>query len=55
MAPIGPGLTVGAIFVFEKNTLPEFAAAGRGGASGSTLCGRYRVEERMRSGVALNC
>jgi hypothetical protein len=32
MAPIGPGFTVGAIFVFEKNTLSEFAAVGRNGA-----------------------
>ena len=31
MAPIGPGFTVGAIFVLEKNTLSEFAAGGRGG------------------------
>jgi hypothetical protein len=44
MAPIGPGFTVGAIFAFENNTPVRGCD---GGAGGSTLCARPRVEERM--------
>jgi hypothetical protein len=47
MAPIGPGFTVGLFLRLKIIPLSEVATAGRGGAGGSTLCARPRVEERM--------